>query len=80
MLIRFLEPFTAIERFWTVLGLVGLSGMFLFNKTVWSRQPGFDNFDPAEKLGLGGYGIYLQLLSLLLFLGGLAGFLLVVRA
>lgn len=80
MLLGFLESVTAIERFWTVLGLVGLSGTFLFSKTTWQRSPGFDDFDPAEKIGLGGYCLHLQLVSVFLLVCGIAGVLLEIGA
>lgn len=80
MVIELIGSIGTAENLWTALSLVGLSGTFLFSKTMWQRNPGFDDFDPAEKIGLGGYCLHLQLFSGLLLVCGIAGILLEIGA
>lgn len=68
--------FSGLVSVWMATSILGLAGLFLFNKTWWRTQTEYDDFDLAEKIGLEGYGVVIQLISVLLVLGGFAGFVL----
>lgn len=77
MVVEVLGSLDAAQLFCLVISLVGLVGTFVFSRAWWRRQPGFRDFDAAQKIGLEGYGLHLQLLSILLCVGGFIGFVLV---
>jgi len=65
--------FDQLVSIWMGIIVLGLAGLIAFNKTYWRTQTVHKDFDLAEKIGLEGYRVLIQLISVLLVLGGFVG-------